>query len=69
MLAEWREPIRQLVFDVIVRCTRDRDSTGVGQRLKTGGDVDGLAIDPLVVDEHVADIHTDAELETACFGE
>jgi hypothetical protein len=55
----------ELVPDLVVDGLRDANGSGLGQRLEPGGDVDAVAKNVVTVDDHVAEIDTDPQLETA----
>jgi len=54
-----------LVPDLLVDGPRDADSTGLGECLEPGSDVDAIAKDVVTVGDHVAEIDADPQLETA----
>jgi hypothetical protein len=55
----------ELVPDVLVDGLRNADGAGLGERLEPGGDVDAIAEDVVTVDDHVAEVDTDPQFETA----
>ena len=55
----------ELVSDVVVNGLRDADGAGLGERLEPGGDVDAIAKDVVAVDNHVAEIDADPQLQAA----
>ena len=55
----------ELVPDLVVHGLRDADGAGLGERLEPGGDVDAVAKDVVAVDDDVAEIDADPQLETA----
>ena len=55
----------ELVPDLVVDGLRNADGAGLGERLEPGGDVDAIAEDVVAVDDHVAEIDADPQLETA----
>ena len=55
----------ELVPDLVVDGLRDADRAGLGERLEPGGDVDAIAKDVVAVDDHVAEIDADPQLEPA----
>jgi hypothetical protein len=46
-----------------VRVARQADAAGFGQALQAGRDVDAIAMNVLALNDHVAHINADAELE------
>ena len=63
MLAQGLEGELELAADVVVDRPRDQDAARLGELLQAGGDVDAVAVDVLAVDDHVAEVDADAELE------
>ena len=55
----------ELVSNLIIDGLRDADGAGLGERLEPGGDVDAIAEDVVAVDDDVAEIDADPQLETA----
>ena len=55
----------ELVPDLVVDGLRNADCAGLGERLEPGSDVDAIAKDVVAVDDHVAEIDADPQLETA----
>ena len=55
----------ELVPDLIVDGLRNADCAGLGERFQPGGDIDAIAENVVAVDDHVAEIDADPELETA----
>jgi len=55
----------ELVPDVVVNRLGDADSAGLGQTFEPCSDVDAVAKDILSVDDHVAEIDPDPQLEPA----
>src|SRR5262249_3210331 len=53
----------ELVPDLVVYGLRDADRAGLGERLEPGGDVDAVAKDIVAVDDHVAEIDADPQLQ------
>jgi len=53
----------ELVADLVAHHPADADSARLGQGFETGGDVDPIAVDVALVDDDVADINADAELD------
>ena len=43
LIAEIVEGQRQLVADVVARCSRDADRAGLGESFQPGGDIDAVA--------------------------
>jgi hypothetical protein len=50
---------------VIVNGVGDKHSTGIGQDLDPRGDVDTVAIEVVALDDHIAEIDADAQLNAA----
>ena len=63
VLAQGLEGEVELAADVVVDRPRDQDAARLGELLQAGGDVDAVAVDVLAIDDHVAEIDADAELE------
>ena len=63
MLAQGLEDEVELAADVVVDRPRDQDAARLGKLLQARGDVDAVAVDVLAVDDHVAEVDADAELE------
>ena len=42
---------------------RDADAAGLGQRFEAGGDIDAVTEDVAVLDDDIANVHADAELD------
>src|SRR5436309_11448790 len=61
VLADRLAAERQLARDLIVRRARDADAAALGQTFQTGRNVDAVAVEPLALDDHVAQIDADAE--------
>ncbi len=55
----------ELVPDVLVDGVRNADSAGLRQCLEPGGDVDPVTENIVAVDDHVAEIDADPQLEPA----
>ncbi len=53
----------ELVPDLIVRRAGNGDAAGQSERLNARRDVDAVAEDVLAIDDHIADVDADAELE------
>ena len=51
------------VVDLIAHGARDADAAGLGEHLETRRDVDAIAKNIVVLDDHVAQIDADAELD------
>jgi hypothetical protein len=54
----------KLIPDLLVDSVGDANGARPGESLKAGGDVDAIAKDVAAVDDHIAKINTDPELET-----
>ena len=54
----------ELIPDLFVNSVGDANGARPGESLEAGGDVDAIAEDVAAVDDHVAEIDTDPELET-----
>ncbi len=63
MFAQVLEASLNLAFALAVGVAREADPAWFGQPLETGGDVDPVAVDVLTLDDHVAQVDADAELE------
>ena len=68
LFAEILEVDRKLVANLIAGGARDADAAGPGQCFEPRGDVDAVAEDVLALDDHVAHVDADAELEPALLG-
>ena len=55
----------QLLPDLLVDGLRDANRAGLGERLKPSGDVDAIAKYVVAIDDNIAKIDTDSQLETA----
>jgi hypothetical protein len=53
----------ELIPDLLVNGVGDANGARPGESLEAGGDVDAIAEDVAAVDDHVAKIDTDPELE------
>ncbi len=53
----------ELVANLVAHDPADADATRLGQRFEAGGDVDAVAEDVAFIDDDVADIDADAELD------
>ncbi len=53
---------------LIVHHARDADPAGLGDPLQPRGDVDAVAVDVVVFDDHVTRIDADAELDALVLG-
>ena len=56
-----------LAFDVVVNGSGHADTTRIGQALQPGGHIDPVAVDVVALDDNVADVDADAELEPPIF--
>ena len=63
LLAQILEDKGQPVAHVIMHRTGDEHPAGLGQGFDPRGDVDAVAIDVVVLDDHVAEIDADAQLD------
>ena len=68
LLAEILERDVEPVADLIADRARDADAAGLGELLQARGDVDAVAEDVVVLDDHVAEIDADAELDPRAGG-
>jgi hypothetical protein len=59
---------RQLVADLIAHHPRDADPARLGERFEASRDIDAVAKDVLVLDDDVAEIYSDPELDPAVLG-
>src|SRR6266851_9777680 len=55
----------ELVPDLVVDGLRNADRAGLGERLESRGDVDAIAEDIIAVDDDVAEVDADPQLEAA----
>src|SRR5262249_51940814 len=55
----------ELVLDVIISGAGDRYPAGLGQALQPVGDVDAVAMDIFLLDDHIAQVDADAKDEPA----
>jgi hypothetical protein len=55
----------ELVADLVAHHTADTDPTRLGHRFEPRGNVDAVAEDVVAVDDDVAEIDADAEVDTA----
>src|ERR1700730_15766274 len=53
----------QPVANVVIDCIRNEHSTGVGQRFDPSSDINPVAIEVVVLDDHVAKIDANTELD------
>jgi hypothetical protein len=53
----------ELIPDLLINGVGDANGTRLGESLEAGGDVDAIAEDVAAVDDNVAEIDTDPELE------
>jgi hypothetical protein len=65
LIAHVLEREAQLVLDVVAHGARNADAAGFGQRLEPRRDVDAIAVDIVAVDDDVAEIDPDAEIDAA----
>jgi hypothetical protein len=61
LLAPIREPVGQLVADLVVNHAGNGDPAGLGERFEARGDIDAVAKDIVVIGDHVAKIDADAQ--------
>ena len=54
-----------LAADVLVHPRRDANTAGIGQPFQPRRDIDAVAIDVVAVDDDIADIDADAEIDAA----
>ncbi len=66
LLAHIFETEAELVAHLIMDDARNHDSAGFGERLQPRCHVDAVAKDVVTVDDNIADIDADAELDAAC---
>jgi hypothetical protein len=59
----------ELVPDLAVGVPRDADSAGLSQRLQSRRHVDPVAVEIVVLDDHVADVDADPEGDPPIFGD
>jgi len=55
----------ELALDLVVNGLRDANGAGLGERLEPGGDVDAVAKDVVTVDDDIAEIDTNPQLQAA----
>ena len=65
LLAQVLEHDAELVAHRIAHRARDEDAARIGERLEPRGDVDAVAVDVVALDDHVAQVDADAELDAA----
>ena len=65
LLAQILEGDVEPVADLVAHRRRDADAARLGQRLEPRGDIDAVAEDVAVLDDHVAEIDADAELDAS----
>ena len=63
LLAHKGERQGQLALDLVIGGARDQDAAGLRQALQAGGDVDAVAEEIAVLEDHVAQIDADAEAD------
>ncbi len=63
LLAEIVEGEVEAAGGVFLDAGRDADAAGLGERLEARGDIDAVAEDVAILDDNVADIDADAELD------
>ena len=61
LFAQRLEGQAELVVGLIVRCSGDDDAARIAQSFQAGGDVDAVAVEIVLVDDHVAQVDPDAE--------
>ena len=66
LLAEVLEGEIELACGVLVHPRRDADAARLGQAFEPRRDIDAVAKDVAVLDDDVAEIDADAELDAAC---
>jgi hypothetical protein len=64
VLAHRLEREVELRLDLIVDVARDADTARLGEALEARRDVDAVAVDVVVLDDHVAEVDADAEPDT-----
>ena len=55
----------ELVPDLVVYGVRDANCAGLGERLEPGGDIDAIAENVVAIDDDIAKVDADPDLETA----
>ena len=68
LLAHVADIERELALDLLVGVVGKADAAGLGQRLHASRNVDAVAVDVALIDDDVADVDADAELDPAIFG-
>ena len=67
LLAHIADVSASFALDLLVGVVGKTDAAGCGERLQPRGDVDAVAEDVALVDDDVADIDADAELDATIF--
>jgi hypothetical protein len=67
MLAEVGEADRKLLADMLAHGRADADLAGLGERLEPRRDVDAIAKNVIVLDDHVANVDADAKADALAF--
>ena len=68
LLAHRLEAEGELLLDLLRHLARHADAAGLGQLLEPGGDVDALAVAVLALDDHLAQIDADPDLDALIVG-
>src|SRR6516165_357727 len=69
LLADVLEGEVELARDILMNASRHADAARLGQAFEPGRDVDAIAKDVAVLDDDVADVDADAELDTTVRGQ
>jgi hypothetical protein len=68
LLAPVLERVGELVPDLVAYYPRDADAAGLGQSLQPRGYIDPIAEDVVLLNDHVAEVHSDAECDAFVLG-
>jgi len=69
LLAPIREPVRQLIANLVVDDAGNADPAGFGERFQACRDIDAIAKDVVAVGNHVAEIDTNAKPDALLLGQ
>jgi hypothetical protein len=69
LLAQVPEGEVELVAHLVAHDAADADPARIGQGFETGGDIDAVAEDVALINDDVAEINTNAELDTPFGGD
>ena len=68
MLATVLKQDIKLTFNLFVGCTRETDTAWIGDPFQSCSDVDAIAKNVITVDDDIADVDTNAQLDTFVCG-